>query len=452
MERPADAWRPWWRAAFFDPSPDPRLTFFRFAFVIASAAHLWLADPWRVDAWLPANLVYLAGILLVAWRGAAAGFALCAVGAAIPILWHHDQLTQSVLLCLLALGGAWFTARHRPEGALATARLLTVATYALATFHKLNADFLDPQFSCAVYGGGKVADYWDLPALVPGGLLIALVLVVELAIALLHIVGLRWLAWPLAVAFHIPLTLTMAPAFAFVMLAAHAGFVTRDDLRMWRQMGSTLGWLVLPAGLVTAASLWRHGGWPEWGMVPKEWLLWWLLMALSIGLWRRRRSLATDLRLPRRAPAGAAVLTAVFLVSGLSPYTGLQYQHAAAMLSNLRVDTGCWNHVVVPESVRLTDDYIRIDDASLGREGAIPEYEALLEDHLWGPTLLAYTARNWCQPAVRPLRIEGSFRGQPFVVDDVCDGLGPQLQPATTGGLLRFQKSLLRACPQACIH
>ena len=450
----ADAWRPAWRRALFDPVGDVRLLVFRWAFVLGSAAHLWLADPWRTLDWLPANLIYLIGLGLVAWRGAAAGYALCAAGALIPVLFLHDQLTQSVLLGLMAAGAAWCLARRRPDGALAAAQWLTIGTYLLAFFHKLNADFLDAGTSCAVYGAGKTATYWGMDLDLSGlgvGLILA-VLAVEAGIALLHIAGLRWLAWTLAVAFHIPLTLTMAPAFAFVMFAGHAAFVTRDDLDFLAGRSRLLVGMAAPGAVITAVSLWLHGALPEWTMVPKEWLLWWALMALGVCLWLRRGLLGADLRRPRLPPWEAWAVVGAFVLCGLSPYLGLQFQHAAAMLSNLRVDEGCWNHVVVPEGVRLTDDYVRIDDASLLREGAIPDYEALLEDHLWGPGLLQYTVDNWCKPSVRPIRIQGRFRGRPFLIEDACDGLGDEIGDARIAGLLRFQKFLVKKCPQACIH
>jgi hypothetical protein len=246
--------------------------------------------------------------------------------------------------------------------------------------------------------------------------------------------------------------MTMAPAFAFVMLAGHAAFVTTGDLDFIGRHRRRIVLGLLPGAVAGGASLVAHGALPEFWMAVKEVLLWAVLSGLLLVLVMRGRRLLGDIRRPRVAGPVAAGLVIVFVLSGLSPYTGLKYQHSAAMLSNLRVDGGCWNHVLIPEEVRLADHYVRIDDASLIREGAIPEYEALLEGHLWGPTLLQYTVDNWCKPSVRPIRIEGTFRGERVVVEDLCDGLGPDIGPYTTGGWLRFQKFLARECPQACIH
>ena len=110
---------------------------------------------------------------------------------------------------------------------------VTIATYLWAALHKLNRDFLAPQTSCAHYGWEKLLDYWHLGVTLPpvlDGWLPWAVIATELGIALGLALGLRRVVWPLAVAFHIPLTVTMAPAFALVMAAGHASFLTQDDL------------------------------------------------------------------------------------------------------------------------------------------------------------------------------------------------------------------------------
>ena len=44
----------------------------------------------------------------------------------------------------------------------------------------------------------------------------------------------------------------------------------------------------------------------------------------------------------------------------LTPYVGIQFQHTAAMLSNLRVDNGCHNSLLFPSSWIGQDTYLRI--------------------------------------------------------------------------------------------
>ena len=55
-------------------------------------------------------------------------------------------------------------------------------------------------------------------------------LLCEASIGGLYVLGGDRVAWIVASAFHLPLTLIMAPAFAFVMLAGHISFLEPEDL------------------------------------------------------------------------------------------------------------------------------------------------------------------------------------------------------------------------------
>jgi hypothetical protein len=480
-------------------------------FVFASACHLWLGDVWQPD-WLLANLVYIAGLALLCWRGAALGWLLSAIGLAIPLLFHRDQLTQSVILLIFSstagislLVDGWRAtrpktappngpsngARHHLMGARAASggfsggervilgvfRGVTICTYLLAVLHKLNDQFFDPAFSCAAYGVDELMTYWAVPAdALPSWWLAALmtaspwlILAGEGGVAVLYLLGRRKLAWQLAVAFHIPLTLTMAPAFAFVMLIGHAAFLRPEDLSKLRTLrGSSLvgGFFLIGCGaaFLTTASLLAHGNVPEWTMIPREWLLWGLLLTLLVAFppWRRSTWAAQRdhaLKNPALlARIAVAVVVSIFVLNGLTPYLGVQYQHAGAMVSNLRIDRGCWNSLVVPESVRLADNYIRVEDVYFGEPGRVADYEKIVLEQLWSPPQVRQMRRNWCRDEVRPFYLRGTFRGREFVIEDVCAGEALPFEDdgffgvEIFGDYLRFQKNLLRECPQACIH
>ena len=451
-------------------------------FVVASACHLWLADAWQLE-WLFADLLYLAGLGFLAWRGAFAGWVLSAFGLAIPLLFHRDQLTQSMFLLFVAVLGAVSTGRaawrvvvgggngERAAGEvpafLRSVQWLAILVYGFAFFHKLNTDFLDPQYSCALYGLREVTDYWHLPAievsastavLVPIGILLA-----EGGIAALHLLRYRRVAWTVAVAFHIFLTFTMAPAFVFVMAVGHAAFVTREDLAA---LGETLErrgpLLIVCAAAVTLVSLRQHGALPEWTMIPREFLLWGTLGLLlaTFPPWSRRAWAVRPAQRPEAwfARILPAVAAGLFAVNCAMPYLGLQYQHTAAMVSNLRIDRGCWNSAVVPESVRLHDPYIRFDDVYFGEPGRDPEYEKIVLRQLWSPPQIRQMRRNWCMSDNRPFYLAGTYKGESFEIADLCAGKPlpfGEWRPfgvAVFGDFLRFQKNLMRECPQQCIH
>lgn len=451
-------------ARLFTASADARFVRVVAAFVVASAAHLWLADAAQAD-WATANAIYVVGlILLAATRGAAVGWIGCAAGLAIPLWFHRDQLTQSMLLLLVCAAGTWAMTRRAQDvrGFLRTVQGLTLATYLFAAFHKLNRDFFDPAVGCTTYGLREIAEYYRLdPAFfdVFAGGHAYLAVALELAIPLAYLWGRRDFARVLAVVFHIPLTLTMAPAFAFVMAVGHAAFVTPGDAErlaaVLRRDGRRF---LLAAVLVTSTSLLAHGAWPEWTMVPREAALWFALFWFTAA-WIRTLRAGERIDTLERAGKMPMVVVGIFVLNCLTPYLGLQFQHAGAMLSNLRIDRGCWNHLVMPEALRVRDDYVRVDRVVFGRPGNIPDYEQTVLEQLWSPPQFRQMRRNWCRPEIRPFALEGEFRGRRFAIHDLCDDASPWpfeddgiFGVELFDGYLRFQKNLLRACPQACIH
>jgi hypothetical protein len=146
------------------------------------------------------------------------------------------------------------------------------------------------------------------------------------------------------------------------------------------------------------------------------------------------------------------------MLNGLTPYLGVQYRHTAAMVSNLRIDRGCWNSLVFPESMRLTDDYIRVDEVHFGTPGRIPEYETIVREQLWSPPRIRQMRRKWCREQIRPFYMRGRFRDREWVIEDLCASEELPFEDAGVFGVeifgdyLRFQKNLERECPQACIH
>lgn len=458
-------------AHWFGAHDDPTLHVMSAAFVLGCGAHLLIADAWQIT-WLPANLFILCGMLVLLWRRCAIGFAITLPGLLWPLLALRDQLTQSVLLVLfaasmtlglLSLGGLrWRHAQRIWRG-------IVTSTYALAALHKLNTDFLDPFTSCANYGWREIFDTWMLPqawaqpAPWLAQALPLMVIATETLIALLYLVRRRRMAWAISLGFHLPLTMTMAPAFAFVMLVGHAAWCEPEDLAhikaLWHTHRPRLI-VALVAG-IAGAILSVLGAYhvPEGSVIVREMILWTLftlsLTWTSLKAWRT----STRVHLKRIHPVTLLFL-GFFWINGLSPYSGKQVQHAGAMLSNLRVDEGCWNSLVFPERVRLTDDYIRVDAVHFIAPGVDPTYEKLLRTHLWSPPQLRQMQRNWCSPARRPFMLSGTWRGRPFVIDDLC-AIGPNELPFEGAGFLgvelfpnaiRFQKNLQRACPQRCIH
>lgn len=422
---------------------DPRLRWWARVFAIASLVHLTLPDV-REPGWLVPASIEAAGALWLLWRPAPGAFLLCALGTAWPLLLLRDVLTQSMYLTCVALIGAF----ARPLGARATldaARLLTAGTYGLAALHKLNTTWFDPAYGCANHAWAQVvARYPPLDALPIGAAalpFVALGLEVALAVGLVR--RSRWI-WPVGVLFHLPLTVTLAPAFAAVMLVGYAAAVPARDVARLRRIGRRRGGRIAAAGIATGAVEALLAGGVD------DVAAWLKVVAAGSLLAGTLPLLAARSVASPAAGRPARVLLALWILHGLTPYLGVQYQHTAAMLSNLRIDAGCHNSLVFPEWLRGEDPYLRIDDASIGA-GARPEREAIVEATLWNVAALHTMRRNWCVPALRPIRFAGWWRGRAFAIDDLCaDGALSEFPGPP--GFQRFQKNLPRACPAACIH
>ena len=445
-------------------APTRRFRWFARAWALAALFHLSLPDV-RHWSWLLPNLLLGASAvgLLLRPRVPPSGTGWALWGAALggllwPLFFLGDQLTQSVHLSVMALA-VLLCARGGEDRAHAHAvRLATVAVYAVAAFHKLNADFLDATVSCATGGVKLLGENWGWTfapsALDP--LWPYLFLTAELGVVVLFRFAPR-LAIPVALTMHVPLTIVFAPAFAWVMVAGYPCFFDDDGLdRLAARLRARRGWW-LGVGLTFAAldaALYFRDHWiayPAWQLGEAG--VWLLCVGAWLGLgpgsevpvrgWRSGPGSSRPPRIGR-----ARLLVAAFLLNATTPYLGLQLHHTAAMLSNLRVDEGCWNHLLVPEAVRLRDPYVRVDRAeptagSPGRSALVEH----LEERLWPPADLRRAIGDACQHGAAPLVLEGSYRGVPFAADDACDAL-----PLPTGHPGLLQTNLERSCPQRCIH
>lgn len=462
-----------WERAWVRGPATPEYRALVWAWALACLARLTLLEP-EHGVWWAATLVLLVGAAGLARWGGRVWWALCLVGLAWPYFFLRDWMTQSLVMGLVAVAG-FATASADDDGARVrrTAHLLVALTYFVAVFHKLNRDFFDPELGCAAYGWAKLQAFAGLdpaPLGQAGGVAVAAAVVgTEL------LIGALLLARPRAAAvvgllFHVPLTIVLAPAFVFVMAVGYVAALRPEHLEALRptRRGATL----VGSSAVAAAAI---GGTPDDAILGAKIAIV-LLAAVALALagcdrgapGRVESAAARDLRgRARRAGALPTALCALFAVNALTPYLGTQFQHTGAMLSNLRIDPGCWNHLLVPESVRRVDPYLRIDHATIGPAAAHPvlderpfaEREATLVETLWSPSALRRIRRNWCREHTRPIAIRGTYRGAGFAIEDLCDPDAPLPRGVGLFGgdewlpdFLKLQKNLPRACPAACIH
>lgn len=326
------------------------------------------------------------------------------------LLTLRDVLTQSLLLCCyyaLAALGLW--APRWSHSALRASAICAGLTYLLAALHKVNSDFIYSEYSCALHGVDLSVGLFhsgvfpvQLVDLLDGFMIWARrhtelsacsVLAWEALLGALCIAGSRWILL-FGGLFHTPLTLSIAPAFGSVM---------------------AVGW--------GASSLSKLG--------------------------RRNRARAP------RPPRGRWLIIIPItygLHGGLSPYLGIEYQHSAAMLSNLRIDPPCANSLIFP--TLASDPYIYIDEISFG-ERERPKRSEIVRETLWNLSALYTMQHNWCIPEQRPLRVQLRYHGVEVILDDLCDE--DALDDLSRGqpfarGWQRFQKNLSRQCHTQCVH
>jgi hypothetical protein len=90
------------------------------------------------------------------------------------------------------------------------------------------------------------------------------------------------------------------------------------------------------------------------GLLLRHWRHWWRPPPVSWG----------------RLGAGHAVFAValiLILVNAASPYLGLKSRFSFTMFSNLQTEPGRWNHVVLPEAMRIfpmQDGLVRFDEVS----------------------------------------------------------------------------------------
>jgi len=461
------------------PTTSLRYRLYCRAFSAASAIHLLLPDALD-EAWLTPNAAYWLGAALIAGNGCALGWLLAAVGLGAPLLFLGDQLTQSVYLlacacsALVCFVGPGAGRPGRLEESLpAAVGTLTVGVYAIAALHKLNSGFFDPQLSCANGGLAILADNWALPlpsAAMTAALWPPVFLVVEASVVVLLVVR-PVFGMMLAAAMHIPLTIVFAPSFAFTMISGWVCLLREDEVahllgtmrrryRLIVGIGAVLG--IGSFGLYLV----RHWVvYPWWSF--KEGLLWVLLAWLVVGWGDGRQSREGSEDAPRahlfRTPfptsitgrhgrALAGVVGAVWVLNALTPYTGLRYHQAGAMLSNLRIDEGCWNSAIFPEAMRISDPYVRIDEVEVGGSASDQgELEATFLNSLWNRGSLERQREHACRWGGRPISIAGTYAGEAFAVTDLCETPWPLGQPPLPHAR-GFQENLSRECAQACIH
>jgi len=326
-----------------------------------------------------------------------------AVALDLPDVGDHTLLVLVSGVCVLTYV-AWTTLRTRrlPDPGILFEQvapffaLQLLLVYAAAAIAKMNTGFFDPGISCAASMSTRLAwlhpsflpESWIIVASIWGSVAIEAALPVLLAVRRSRLFGLA-----LGAAFHAVLGLAGNVPFSALALALYVVFLpadtptrlraltaTRPGLDRWTRRALRAGRspLVLLGTLVfwlVEARVSTHVPGTRPVLIAQGTSLLvvvafagFLLLVLDLARGGSQNHSSRSLRL--RNPVFAAGVL-ILVMNSLSPYVGLKTESSFTMFSNLRTEAGRWNHLFIPEAVRMfpyQDQLVRIiasDDRAL---------------------------------------------------------------------------------------
>ena len=351
------------------------LTLFSYLWAAGTLFHLASYGEWRnpgievaVAFWLllrPRSTVALVAAAAVQIQNTFAG------APYIPNHWLFVALVNATLIGATLL----LAVKHRritvDRGALydivaPAVRLAVFGLYFFAVFHKLNADWFNPDVSCGTFfydaEAARVSFLPQTQAFRIGAIYAALGCEALIPL-LLAFRQTRHAGILVGVAFHGLLGISpilpfynfsalLLPLFALFLAPAFvAAAYERLDKRFLRVVLVTMPALFLLCALLRRRGLDIPGGGDPFVFF---WTIYGLALMVAFVLLARRISLprdASDGFFTLREPAFALLPIVVFL-NGATPYLGLKTELSWAMFSNLRTEGGTSNHLIVPASLQ----------------------------------------------------------------------------------------------------
>lgn len=456
-----DAWGETFSAS---RSPPTRLTLLALLFAWENMLHQLSFPLWVVEVRVLGWSLFVVSAMLAVLPSSIGLFALL-IALRVAYTVHWTPMIRGHLffagLVSLGLGIALasssferlrrgFTAVEREEIFERMAPFLrwsALVIYAAVTLSKLNWDFIDPDKSAAAQFVVWTAS--EHPWVPTGPLARELAVWGTLAVEggvpiLLCFRRTRWLALLAALVFHTILGLTplRIASFTLLMWLVLFPWIPRTAPRVWfsgfhrviartglspQVFLVTLGSIMLATGVTYAvlASGAQLNGYP----VRIGLGIWWwqtAIAAWALFMIRGEPRERTGDLLRLRSPALWALLLFV-VFNCLCPYLGLKSRSALAMHCNLRTEKGYWNHLFLPEGLRVfgfQDDLVEVVASDL------PDFEYLRERDM---PLPFFEFRRWARLAEADFFVD--YRGASGELRrfDKVDGRGsdPALMEAT---------------------
>lgn len=307
------------------------------------------------------------------------GFLVWDAWSQMPVYSNHTILRNFALLAiLLAAGYTWLRGRNWScfmEAFAPVGRCLLVVMYVFGVFHKINADFLNPDVSCAVAVWQSMPQ--PLPMLDAEWFRWATIygtLVGETAILFgLMFKPTRQASIMLGMAFHSLISLSgygFYPSFSTLAVALHLLFLSPQAAA---RITSSRQWLAMEGKLagargVTVAALWFVGLWlltksgnsSSLGLMWMPWAIWTIALVYRYAKDRPGERTLGPAMLSRSWAINA--VSVFFFLNCFSPYLGLKTAQSMNMFANLAVEGGFNNHLILrgkPGPFEYLDDVVK---------------------------------------------------------------------------------------------
>jgi hypothetical protein len=333
--------------------------------------------------------------------------------------------------------------------------------YFFVVFHKLNQDFFYPSLSCAADLYSKLSERFPI---LPQGIWADYIsiygtIISEAAIPILvATTRFRTLGLLYGSLFHYILGLNDFYAYSSMLIALYFSFAPSSFNRglqdFWNQFSKAkyyryikialvVLWVLLFLAILAVLAVQnenlnlrrftRSGAYALWILYSP------LVMVLYFTVMRRVRDQfigTVSLLKPRRLWHVSLLLIVFF--NGICPYLGLKTETSFAMFSNLRTENGYWNHLILPEWMKIAhyqDDLVTIVFSSH------PELQGY-KDRSEKLTTFEFqkVTNRICRDKYNPVQVQLFHNEKFYGLEDVCAFSFLTKQPNVIAGkLLRFR-------------
>lgn len=296
-----------------------------------------------------------------------------ALAIAIQKRWKLSEISREDLFLAIAGPGRWILA----------------IMYFYGVYHKINADFLNPQVSCGVVlykalamHAERVAPFLHVKEWIVGHYtaIWATFIIETAAMILLFSNRYKKIGFIIGVPFHIIIGWSgygYYMDFSTIVMVTYALFLPKaapENMLAWaaRTVGGEQRALMIGRAFIIgmmALTLFLIGVWQDWRFFSPQWIKFvpiftvYGLLFYAFTVFFTPWKVADNLHPFKFSPQWTAIVPILFFINGASPYLGLKTESSIAMFSNLHTEGGVTNHYltgVLPFGAKYQEDIVKV--------------------------------------------------------------------------------------------